>query len=55
MPHDLVHKFGPEHPSGQCKEGNRISHVIPNDSKIFKKLFRRCLTIPHAEIGKRFL
>lgn len=55
MPHDLVPRFGPEHPSGQCKEGNIIRHVISTAQRIFKKQFRCCLAIPCPETRKRFL
>lgn len=40
MTHKLVPRFGPQHPSGQHKEGNTIPHVIPHDHEILKQLFR---------------
>ena len=36
MTHELLHRFGPEHPRSQCKEGNTIPHVIPNDHETLK-------------------
>ena len=34
--HELVHRFGPEHPRSQCKEGNVTRHVISNDHETSK-------------------